>query len=220
VPTPKKSAPRTPLTRQRVLQAAIAFADAHGLEELSMRKLGRVLGVEAMSLYKHVSNKDEILDGIIDLVVTEIELPEIGGNWKTAMRRRSISAHTVLLRHSWATLLIVSRANAGPAALRYGNASLGCLLEAGFSYPMADHAWNAIDNFVYGFTLQQLYFPFQPQQYPEVAKDFLAMLPAGEYPYLNGLAREVMDGHHDGRHDFAFGLDLILAGLDRVRKAK
>ena len=118
------------------------------------------------------------------------------------MRRRATSAHEVLMRHPWATMLIVSRANIGPAMLRYVNATIGCLREAGFSYKMADHAWNAIDNHVYGFTLQKLNFPFKPEEYARMAKAFLPMIPPETHPYLNGLSQEVMSGRHDGLHDF------------------
>jgi len=217
----KKSNPgathRAPLSKDRVLHAAIALTDEIGIASLSMRRLGQVLGVEAMSLYKHVANKDDILDGIVDIVASEIEVPSIGGDWKLAMRRRATSAHEVLLRHPWATMLIVSRANAGPAMLRYVDATIGCLREAGFSYAMADHGWNAIDSYVYGFTLQKLNFPFEPEEYADVAKAYLPMIPAERYPYLNGLSQEVIGGDHDGLHDFRFGLDLILDGLERLR---
>jgi AcrR family transcriptional regulator len=207
---------RTPLSRERVLLAAVTLADEIGIESLSMRRLGEELGVEAMSLYKHAANKDDILDGIVDLVASEIELPPIGGDWKEAMRRRATSAHEVLLRHPWATMLIVSRANIGPAMLRYVDATIGCLREAGFSYRMADHARNAIDNHIYGFTLQELNFPFEPEDYAREAKAFLPMLPPDQYPYLHGLSQQVIDGSHDGLHDFQFGLELLLDGLEGV----
>jgi AcrR family transcriptional regulator len=210
---------RSPLSRERVLQAAITLADESGIEALSMRRLGEELGVEAMSLYKHAANKDDILDGIVDLVASEIELPTIGGDWKAAMRRRATSAHEVLLRHPWATMLIVSRANVGPAMLRYVDATIGCLREAGFSYSMVDHAWNAIDNHVYGFTLQKLNFPLKPEEYAQAAKAFLPLIPPDKYPYLNGLSQEVIAGRHNGLHDFQFGLDLILDGLERLLRA-
>jgi AcrR family transcriptional regulator len=211
----KKTA-RTPLSKARVLQAALALADEIGIDALSMRKLGEALEVKAMSLYKHVANKDEILDGIVDLVAAEIEAPSIGGDWKQAMRRRANSAHEALKRHPWATMLILSRANVGPAMLIYVDRTIGCLHEAGFSYPLADHAWNAIDNHIYGFTLQQLNFPFEPAEYGEVAKAFLPMIPVETFPYLNGLSQQVIAGEHDGLSDFSFGLELILGGLERL----
>jgi AcrR family transcriptional regulator len=221
MPTKKENPgkPRLPLTKERVLQAAVGLADEIGIASMSMRKLGQTLGVEAMSLYKHVANKDAVLDGIVDIVASEIEVPIIEDDWKASMRRRAISAHEVLLRHPWATMLIVSRPNVGPAMLRYVDATIGCLREAGFSYELADRAWNAIDNHVYGFTLQKLNFPFAPEEYAKVAQQFLPMIPAEQYPYLRGLSEQVIDGHHDGLHDFAFGLDLILDGLEKVRGA-
>ena len=129
------------------------------------------------------------------------------------MRRRAVSAHAVLLRHPWATMLIVSRANVGPAMLGYVDATIGCLREAGFSYALADHAWNALDSYVYGFTLQKLNFPFEPSEYATLAKAFLPIIPAAQFPYLNGMSQQVIDGQHDGLHDLEFGLDLILDGL-------
>jgi AcrR family transcriptional regulator len=209
--------PPLPLSRDRVLGAALRLADEGGIESLSMRKLAQDLGVKAMSLYNHVANKDDIIDGIVDIVVSEIEVPVPGTDWKTAMRRRAISAHTALLRHSWATMPIVSRVNVGPAMLRYVDATLGCLYEAGFSLEMADRAWNAIDSHIYGFTLQELNFPFEAAEYSEAAKNGLSLIPADKYPYLNQLTHYVMDGRYDGLHDFEFGLELILDGLDRVR---
>ncbi|EMI17453.1 TetR family transcriptional regulator [Rhodopirellula maiorica SM1] len=215
----KKAAkkPKTALSKDLVLRTAIKFANEHGIESLSMRKLGELLGVEAMSLYNHVSNKDAILDGIVDIVAGEIALPELDGDWKNAMRRRALSAHEVLMRYPWATILIVSRPNVGPAMLRYVDATIGCLVQAGYSYAMADHVWNAIDSYVYGFTLQKLNFPFQPEEYAEVAKAYLPQIPADQYPHLNGMSQEVISGHHNGIHELQFGLDLILDGLQRMR---
>ncbi len=213
----KQKTKRVGLSKERVLRAAIKFADKSGIDSLTMRSLGQVLGVEAMSLYNHVSDKDDILDGIVELVVGEIELPPIGRDWKKAMRKRAISAHEVLLRHPWATMLIVSRANVGPATLRYVNATIGCLVEAGFSYEAADHAWNSIDSFIYGFTLQKLNFPFEPEEYAAIAESFLPQIPVDEFPYLNGLSQEVSSGRHDGLHDLLFGLKLILEGLEKLR---
>lgn len=170
-------AAREPLSTERVLRAALELADSGGTDGLTMRGLGQELGVEAMSLYKHVANKDAILDGIVDLVVGEIALPSPGDDWKQSMRRRGISAHEVLLRHPWACRLLMSRPNVGPAMLRYVDSTVGTLRQAGFSIELADHAWNAMDSHVYGFTLQKLTFPFEPQQYPEKAGTYLPQLP-------------------------------------------
>lgn len=216
----KINSSRSPLSRERVLQAAIVLADRTSLEALSMRKLAEALGVKAMSLYNHVSNRDDLLNGMVDLVVSEIELPEIQPNWQEAMRRRALSAHGMLLQHPWATLLLVSRVNVGPAMLRYINATLGCLVEAGFSLEMADHAWNAMDSHIYGFTLQELNFPFDAEDYSEAAEAYVAMIPAEQYPYMNQLTHRVISGDYDGVHDFEMGLGLILSGLEPLRHSK
>lgn len=198
-----------------MLDAAVKLADEIGVPALSMRKLGQALGVEAMSLYNHVANKDDLLAGITDRVIAEIEPPSLDDPWPDAMRRRAHSARAVLHRHPWATMLIVSQASAGPAMMRYLDATLGCLLEAGFSYRMADHAWNAIDNHIYGFTLQELNFPFEPEEYAEAAAAFLPQIPADRFPYFFALSKEVAGGRYDGLYDFDFGLDLILDGLQQ-----
>ncbi|MEK0178769.1 MAG: TetR family transcriptional regulator [Oscillatoriales cyanobacterium] len=211
------TAPQVPLSRERVLRAAIRMADEGGIESLSMRKLAQELGVQAMSLYNHVANKDDILDGIVDIVGSEIEVPNLGIDWKTAMRRRAISAHEVLVRHPWATMAIMSRVNVGPAMLRYVDATLGCLCEAGFSLEMADRVWNAIDSHIYGFTLQELNFPFEATEYSEAAKTGLSLIPADKYPYLNRLTHYVIEGRYNGIHDFEFGLELLLNSLDQFR---
>ncbi len=211
------TAPQVPLSRERVLRAAIRMADEGGIEALSMRKLALELGVQAMSLYNHVANKDEIIDGIVDRVVSEIEVPDFSLDWKTAMRRRSISAHEVLLRHPWATMPLVSRINVGPAMLGYINATLGCLFEAGFSLEMADHIWNAIDSHIYGFTLQELNFPVETENYSEAAKIGLPLISADLYPYMNTLTHAVIEKRYDGIQNFEFGLELILNGLDKFR---
>ncbi|MFD0366081.1 TetR/AcrR family transcriptional regulator C-terminal domain-containing protein [Nocardia sp. GCM10030253] len=217
MPKTSTGSSRTPLSRDRVLRTAVQLADENGLESLSMRKLAQALGVEAMSLYNHVANKDDLLDGIVDLVVAEIEIPEIGGDWQSAMRGRATSAHETLRRHPWATGLIGSRINVGPAMLRYIDATVGCLVAAGFSYQQADRAWNAMDSHIYGFTLQELNFPLLPDEYASAAQQFLPMIPAESHPHMNTLARLVISGAHNGIADFDFGLDLILDGLERLR---
>ncbi|MEM6436036.1 MAG: TetR/AcrR family transcriptional regulator C-terminal domain-containing protein [Cyanobacteria bacterium P01_D01_bin.115] len=214
---PSEPIPQVPLSRERILQTALQLADEAGLEALSMRQLAQKLGVKAMSLYNHVANKEDILDGLVDLVVGEIALPRREKDWKTAMRQRALSAHTVLLRHPWATLAIVSRVNVGPATLRYVEATLGCLVEAGFSFEQADHVWNAIDSHIYGFTLQALNFPFEAAEYSTVAKDYVAMIPPEQYPYLNQLTHHIIEGRYNGLHDFEFALELLLNGLEEWR---
>lgn len=146
-----------------------------------------------------------------DLVVAEIELPAIGADWKDAIRRRAISAHEVLVRHPWAALLVGSYLNVGIAMRRYVDATLGCLREAGFSWEIADPAWNAIDSHVCCFTVQQLDFPLEKSEYASAAKQFLPLIPESEFPYMRALTA----GTHEGVHDFRFGLELILDGLER-----
>jgi AcrR family transcriptional regulator len=208
---------RSPLTRERVLRAAVRLADKQGLDALSMRRLATTLKVEAMSLYSHVANKDDVLDGMVDLVIGEITLPTPGGDWKAAMRARATSAHAVMLAHPWAPMLVVSRINVGPNMLRYIDATLGTLREAGLSLTETDRAWHAMDSHIYGFTMQLQNFPVDPEEYASAAANYLPMLPAEKYPYMHEMAARVADGTHDGRQDFAFGLELILDGLDRLR---
>lgn len=208
--------PRTPLTRERVLRTAIDLADRQGLDALSMRKLAKAVGVEAMSLYNHVANKDDLLDGIIDLVVAEIYVPRADGDWRAELRRRATSAHEVLLRHRWATGLLGSRVNVGPAMLRYIDATLACLITAGFTYEQADRAWNALDSHIYGFTLQAINFPLDPNEYISAATQFLPLIPPETHPHMHTLATLVIDGTHSGLADFAFGLDLLLDGLNHL----
>jgi AcrR family transcriptional regulator len=205
--------PRDPLKRERIIEAAIRLADERGIGAVSMRTLARNLGVQAMSLYNHVAKKDDVIDGMVDVVIGQIELPAALGDWKEAMYRRAVSAHQVFLRHPWAPPLVISRMNVGPAMLRYIDATLGCLYEAGFSYEAADHIWNAIDSHIYGFTLLELNFPLEPGVYAEVARRFLPMLPADNYPHMRALTLKVANKEHDGLHDFEFGLRLILDSL-------
>ncbi|HMJ38218.1 MAG TPA: TetR/AcrR family transcriptional regulator [Verrucomicrobiae bacterium] len=210
--------PRTPLSRERVLRAAIVVADTSGIDSLSMRNLGQKLQVEAMSLYNHVANKDDILDGIVDLVFSEIELPADRADWKSAMRKRAISAHQALLRHPWAPSLMQSRTKPGPATLRHHDSVFGSLRKAGFTLVMAAHAFSAIDGYVYGFALQQINLPLQSkEQVAEVGDNILRQL-AGEYPYLTEMITEhAMKPGYDYAEEFQFGLDLILDGLERLR---
>lgn len=207
---------RAPLSRDRVLSTAVGLADRGGLESLSMRKLAVALKVEAMSLYHHVASRDDLLDGMVERVVSEIEAPQRGVPWKEAMRRRALSAHAVLGRHPWATALLMSRVNVSPAMLHYIDATVGCLRQAGFSIALADRAWNALDCYIYGFTLHEQKFPVDPEEYASAAQHFLPMLSPEKHPYMREMAEKVADGSHDGRMDFGFGLELILDGLERL----
>src|SRR6516164_10369153 len=158
--TDHSGAHRAPLSRDRVLRAAVALADTGGISALSMRKLGEALGVEAMSLYNHVASKGDLLDGMIDIVFSEIDLPSGGGDWKAVMRRRAISARQVLRRHPWAIGLMESRTSPGPATLRHHDAVLGYLRQAGFSIELTAHAYSLLDSYIYGFALQEAGLPF------------------------------------------------------------
>ena len=217
--TDPDAAPRTPLTRQRVLRAAVALADRGGVGALSMRKLAQELGVEAMSLYHHVANKDDILDGIVDVVFGEIELPTGEAGWEAAMRRRSVSAREALRRHPWATGLMESRRTPGPANIRHHDAVLGVLRNAGFPVELAAHAYSLLDSYIYGFALQEASLPFHtPEETAEVAQEIMAVFPADDYPHLAEIATEhVLQPGYDYGDEFLYGLDLILDGLARAR---
>ncbi len=185
-----------------------------------MRRLATTLKVEAMSLYNYVENKDDLLDGMVDVILGEIMLPTRGGDWKAAMRARATSALAVMTTHPWAPMLVVSRISVGPNRLSYIDATLGTLREAGLSWSETDRAWNAMDNYIYGFALQQQNFPINPEDYASAAASYLPMLPADLYPYMYELSARVADGSYDGMHDFSFGLELILDGLERLRNAR
>ena len=213
------SSDRTPLTRERVLQTAVALADAHGIAALSMRKLAEALGVEAMSLYHHFANKEEILDGMIDAVFGEIELPAGRGGWKGALRRRAVSAREALSRHGWAIGLMESRRNPGPATLRQHDAVLGCLRKGGFSIAAAAHAFSVLDSYTYGFVLQEQGLPFRTAEELEaVAEAILGQLPADEYPYFAEMAvQHALEPGYAYAKEFEIGLDLVLDGIERLR---
>ena len=211
-------APRTPLNRERVLRVAVSFADENGIELLTMRKLGEAAGVEAMSLYNHVANKDDLLDGMINLVFGEIELPDGARGWKPAMRGRAISVRTVLARHPWAISLMDTRTSPGPATLLHHDAVIGCLRGAGFPIELTAHAFAAVDSYVYGFVLQEQTLPFDTgEEIAELAQAIMAQLPAEDYPHLAEFTREhVLRPGYSFAGEFEFGLDLILDGLERA----
>jgi AcrR family transcriptional regulator len=210
---------RTPLTRGRVLQVALARADDGGIEALSMRKLGQELGVEAMALYYHFANKDELLDGIVDLVYAEIELPPVGSNWKPAMRQRAISVRESLARHRWAIGLMESRRHPGPANLRHHDGVIGILRAAGFDVAMAAHAYSLLDSYIYGFALTKMSLPFDATtDMAAMADQMLEPFPVGEYPHLvEFIADHAMRPGFDHEDEFEYGLDLILDGIEHTR---
>jgi AcrR family transcriptional regulator len=201
-----------------VLRAAVLLADEDGIEALSMRKLGLRLGVEAMSLYNHVANKDDLLDGVVDLVVGEIDLPADATDWRAAMRARAVSARAVFSRHPWAIVMIDSRESSGPARLRYFDWVLGTLLRAGFTLEQAARAFSVLDSYIYGFGRQQLGMSAGGDMPPEeMAEAFLGAIPADEYPYLREMVVDhAMTSGYDEEADFDFGLGLILDGLQRL----
>ncbi len=203
-----------------MLLAAIALADEAGIDTLTMRRLGDAVGVEAMSLYNHVANKDDLLDGMIDLVFAEIELPSSDEDWRSAMRRRALSVRQTLSRHRWAIGLMESRSSPGPATLRHHDTVLGCLRRAGFSVELAAHAFSALDSYIYGFALQERNLPFNtPEETAELAQAIMAQVPADEYPHLAELTLEhVLQPGYDYGEEFEYGLDLLLDGLERARR--
>ncbi len=210
--------PRVPLSRERVLEAAIALADESGIDALSMRKLGQALGVEAMSLYHHVASKDEILSGIVDIVERGIELPAAGADWKDSLRTTALSAHDAYERHPWAASLALSLQRIRPARLRYMNGLLGCLREAGFSAETTDLAYHALESHIAGFTLWSSGLSIDEEQLPDLAATFLADVPIAEFPYLvEHVEEHLKERSPDNPGSFAFGLDLLLDGLDRLR---
>ncbi len=208
---------RETLSSTRVLQAAVALADEAGLEAFSMRALAQDLGVVPMALYKHVANKDELLDGMVDTVFSEIELPSEDLEWRTAMRHRATSAREALQRHSWAIGMMESR-RPGPANLRNHNAVMGCLRRAGFPFAMAIHAYSLQDAYIYGFALQERDLGFETSESAgEAAQRRAQTIGALEdYPHLVEIATKLPQSGYDNAIEFAWGLDLILDGLDRL----
>ena len=213
----RDSATRPRLSRERVLQGAVAVADAGGIASLTIRSLATELGVKPMSVYHHVANKEEILDGIVDLVFAEIELPTIGGEWREEMRRRAASAREAMRRHPWAIGLVETRTSPGWATLKHHNAVIGTLREAGFSLQLTAHAFAMIDAYVYGFALSEATLPINgPDTVSEVAEQMMSFFTAGDYPHLLEFTLEhVMKPGYDYGAEFEFGLEVVLDGLAR-----
>jgi hypothetical protein len=208
------------LSRELVLRTAMGLADTGGIESLTMRKLGVELGVEAMSLYRHVANKSDLLDGMIDSVFGEIDVPADGG-WRAIMRGRAVSARAVLTRHRWAIGLMESRSTPGPTTLRHHDSVLGTLRASGFSVVLAAHAYSVLDSYIYGFALQEPSLPFETEgETKDVTKEITARFATGEYPHLTEIAVEhVMRPGYSYGNEFAYGLDLILDGLEEARRS-
>jgi AcrR family transcriptional regulator len=215
-PASRSAAERVPLSRERVLRGALAVADAGGIGALTIRSLADELGVKPMSVYHYVANKDDIIDGIVDLVFSEIELPSPGGDWRAEMRRRSTSARRVLRVHPWAIPLLQSRTSPGVPTLRHHNAVLATLRAAGFSWELTAHAYALIDSYVFGFALSEAALPINgPETVTEVATGMMDRFTTGDYPYLVEFSTEhILKPGYDFGLEFEFGLDLVLDGLD------
>ena len=206
---------RAPLSRGLALDAAVKLADRGGLESLSMRKLGQELGVEGMAIYYHFANKDEVIDGMVDLVFSEIVLPASGADWKATMRQRALSLRDVLLRHRWAIGLMESRRKPGPANLRHHDAVIGSLRAAGLGMPTITHAYSLMDSYIYGFALFTMNLPFDPsEEVAELGQDTLRDFPVDAYPNLVAYISAMTPGYSYG-DEFEYGLDLVLDGLAR-----
>jgi AcrR family transcriptional regulator len=212
---------REPVTRERIIGAAIRVADTEGVDALSMRRLGRELGVEAMALYNHVANKDAILDGVVEVVLAKITVPSPDDDWKEAMRTRAASAREVFLRHPWAMGILESRPqNSSPQRLGYYDAVLGALRNAGFGSRLAMRAFSILDAYIFGFILQEqsIAFDNDDDSLQEIGEDLLRQM-ADAYPHLSAATTDAMTEGYDYSAEFEFGLDLILEALERQRDA-
>ena len=208
------------LDRDRILRTAIALADEGGLDALTMRRLAQKLGVEAMSLYHHVRGKEDLVGGMVDVVVAEMEVADAEGDWKEALRRSAISAHDVLGRHPWAPGLIMSPQAGGDARLRYMDGLLGALRRGGCSAVLTHHAYHALDSHIVGFALWQASMSFTAEELPELATTFLEQRELDDYPHVvEHIHVHLSNTVDDGATEFAFGLDLILDGVERLRDA-
>jgi AcrR family transcriptional regulator len=216
-PAGRSSEERVSLSRERVLRGAMAVADSAGVRALTIRTLAAELGVTPMSVYYYVANKSEILDGIVDEVFSEIDLPPGDGDWRSEIRRRATSARRVLSRHPWAIALLESRKTPGPATLRHHDAMIGTLREAGFSVEMTAHAYALLDSYVYGFAIQEAALPFDgPETVAGVSEPMMEQFPAGEYPHLVEMATEhILQPGYDFGNEFEFGLNVILDALTK-----
>ncbi|WP_420179372.1 TetR/AcrR family transcriptional regulator [Paenarthrobacter sp. TA1.8] len=210
---------RLPLSRERVLECAVALADESGLAALTIRTLAQSMGTKPMSLYYYVANKEEILDGIVDMVFSEIEPPVPGGDWRAEMQQRAHGVRSALRRHPWAVGLLESRSAPGPATLRHHEATLATLREAGFSVQLTAHAYALMDSYIYGFALQEAALPFEGRDTAaEITNPIMERFATGEYPRMVEIAVEhVLKPGYDFGDEFGFGLDLILEGLNRLK---
>ena len=217
-PTTKRRASSAPLSRERIVATAVELADAGGFDSLSMRNLAEELDAGTMALYRHVANKEDLLDDMVDVVFAEMYPPAIGGDWKGELRERGVSARAALQRHPWAVGLMETRMQPGPASATHHNATMGCLREAGFPFRDAVHAYSLLDSYTYGFALQEQTIPFET---PEGSADMATTTVGergGDYPYLAEVVVELGKQGYDYTEEFEFGLDFILDGLERFRE--
>jgi len=214
------SGDRPRLTPERVLSAAVDLADEIGIDDLTIRRLADALGVKPMSIYHHVPNKDAIIDGMVDRVFSEIDLPPVDLEWRPAMEIRSRSMRHVLARHPWASPLMESRTSPGMATLRHHDAVIGCLRSAGFSHELTAHAYALVDAFLYGFALQEATLPATGgEELAELASTMADRMPAGDFPNLAEFTAEhVLQPGYDFGSEFEFGLGVILDGLERAHR--
>ena len=214
----KRRTARVPLSREVIVRAAVAFAEVYGFDSLSMRSLADTLGAAPMALYRHVTNKEDLIDGMVDIVFSEMYPPAIGGDWTSELRERGISARAALRRHPWAVGLMETRLHPGPASALHHNATMGCLREAGFPFREAVHAYNLLDSYTYGFALQEKTIPFEtPEESAEIAATTVGER-GDEYPYLAEVVVELGKKGYDYTEEFEFGLDFILDGLQRFKR--
>ena len=214
----KDNSPRQPLNLARIIEGAVALADEIGVDALTIRKLSAVLGVKPMTIYHYVSNKEAIIDGMVDSVFSEIDLPQMDIHWKRAIQQRSASARAVLARHPWAVQLMESRSTPGVATLRQHDAVIGCLRKGGLSVEMTAHAYAVIDAFIYGFAMQEASLPATSgSDMTELAESIIETTAMSEYPHLMELTTQhVLQLGYDFGNEFEFGLNLILDGLENI----
>ncbi len=213
----------TGLTPERILRSALRIADEDGLTAVSMRSIAAKLGVEAMSLYNHVTGKEQIIVGIIDLVLEEIDVLLTATDWKASMRRRAISAREAMLRHPWAAALIESHSSTSDVRLRYADSVLSVLRRAGFTIQQAYGAFLTLDSYIYGFVLQEVNWPHEPQEVPEAIEQIRPQVSPSRFPYvtevMSFVARQRSESPGGYESEFAFGLELVLDGLERLLSA-
>jgi AcrR family transcriptional regulator len=212
--------PRLPLSRDRILRAALELVDEQGIDSLTMRRLGQALGFEAMSLYNHMANKDDVIDGMLDLVLDEGELPAPGGDWESSIRESAISIHAALRKHPWAANVLMSYGQVRPARLQYMESLLGRLREAGFSAETTYHAYHVLDGHIFGFSLWETAHSFTEEEESEMHGLFDQVITVEAFPYLREHGHQLMtDGPHHDVSAFQFGLELILDGLKKIHPA-